>query len=364
MVTALCAPIPAADSQGRPQATQVVDGAVVPAQRVPPPTLDIYFIDTEGGQATLFVSPTGQTLLFDTGTGGDNGRDADRIANIVKRAGVEQQLDHVIVSHYHGDHAGNAAELSKRFPIRHFYDHGGWTVEGQPNRRTAFDSYVPVREKAHVTVPRPGTKIPVTGFDFTVVSNAGELISAPVAGMPGSGAPNPLCRDFVPRVQDATPENAEAIGAIIRYGNFKLLDLSDLIWDMEKDLVCPNNLLGTVDVYHTSRHGTDWAGNPVMVHAVHPRVAVMNNGARKGGTASTFQIVRGSPGLVDFWQLHYSENVGKDTNSPEDLIANLEASPGHPGYSIKLSARTDGGFTITNERNGFTKEYPALKAKP
>jgi competence protein ComEC len=361
MAMALLVPIAPVHSHAQARATQVVNGAVVPAQRTPPPTLDIYSIDTEGGKATLFVSPTGQTLLFDTGTGGDNNRDADRISNLIKEVAVEQQLDHVIVSHYHGDHVGNAAELSRRFPIRHFYDHGGWTVEGQTNRRAAFDSYLTVRERAHATVPKPGTKIPVTGFDFTVVSNAGELITAAVGGLPGAGAPNPLCRDSVPRVQDATPENAEAVGALVKYGNFRLLDLSDLIWNMEKELVCPNNLLGSVDVYHTSRHGTDWAGNPVMVHAVRPRVAVMNNGARKGGTMSTFQIVRSSPGFLDFWQLHYSEDVNKETNSPADFIANLDATPGHPGHYIKLSARTDGSFTITNERNGFTKEYPAVK---
>jgi hypothetical protein len=208
-------------------------------------------------------------------------------------------------------------------------------------------------------VPKPGTRIPVTGFEFTVVSNAGELIAAPV---PGAGAPNPLCRDFVPRVQDATPENAEALGALIKYGSFRLLDLSDLIWNMEKELVCPNNLLGTVDVYHTSRHGTDWAGNPVMVHAVRPRAAIMNNAVRKGGTAGTFQIVRSSPGFLDFWQLHASENVSKETNSPDQFIANLDGTPGHPGHYLKLSAKMDGSFAITNGRNGFTKEYPATKA--
>src|SRR5262245_2891853 len=205
-------------SQAPGQATQVVNGAVVPAQRLPPTTLDIYSIDTEGGKATLFVSPTGQTLLFDTGTGGDNNRDADRITTLVRQVAVEQQLDHVIVSHYHGDHVGNAAELSKRLPIRHFYDHGGWTVEGQPNRRAAFDDDSAVSCTPAATLPQPGTKIPVTGFDFTVVSNAGELITTPVAGMPGAGAPNPRCRDFVPRVQDATPENAEAIGAVVKFG--------------------------------------------------------------------------------------------------------------------------------------------------
>ena len=363
MAMALLASIAAVRTQGQTQATQVVNGAVVPAQRTPPPTLDLYVIDTEGGKAVLYVSPTGQTLLFDTGTGGDNNRDADRITNLIKDVAVEQQLDHVIVSHYHGDHVGNAAELSKRIPVRHFYDHGGWTVEGAPTRRAAFDTWAAVRPTTHVTVPRPGTKIPVTGFDFTIVSNAGELIASPVPGMPGAGAPNPLCREFVPRVQDATPENAEALGAVVKYGNFRIVDLSDLIWNMEKELVCPNNLLGTADVYFTSRHGTDWAGNPVMVHAVRARAAIMNNSPRKGGTAETFKIVRSTPGFLDFWQIHYSENVSKETNSPEQFIANMDATPptNHPAHYIKLSARTDGSFTITNGRTGFTKEYPAVK---
>ena len=131
-------------------ATLVCASAVLFAQRKPPSTLDIYFIDTEGGQATLFVTPAGETLLFDTGTGGDNNRDADRIMNIVKQVAVEQQLDQVIVSHYHGDHVGNAAELSRRVPIRHFWDHGGWTVEGQPNRRAAFDTSRPGKRQIDV----------------------------------------------------------------------------------------------------------------------------------------------------------------------------------------------------------------------
>jgi len=326
-------------------------------QRKPPSTLDIYFIDTEGGQATLFVTPAGETLLFDTGTGGDNNRDADRITNIIKQVAVEQQLDQVIVSHYHGDHVGNAAELSRRFPIKHFWDHGGWTVEGQPNRRAAFDSWAAVRNSANVTVPKPGARIPMTGLDVTFVSSAGEFITSPLAGMPGAGAANPLCKDFTPRVQDATPENAYALGAVIKYGSFRLLDLSDVIWNQEKELVCPRNLLGTVDVYHTSRHGTDFAGSAALVHAIRPRIAIMNNGANKGGTKGTFEIVRSSPGIEDFWQLHSSMTDGKDMNSPEQFIATLESQPGHAGHYLKLSARTDGSFTVTNERTGYTKEY-------
>jgi len=324
-------------------------------------TLDIYYADTEGGKSVLFVSPTGETLMFDTGTGGDSNRDLDRILAVIKAANLPiQQLDHVIVSHYHGDHAGNAAGLAEKLPIRNFYDHGGWTVELQPNRSAAFNAYRPIREKAHVSVPNPGTKIPIKGFDVTVVANAGELISTAVAGMPGAGAPNSLCSQSVAKVQDATPENYYALGTVIRYGNFRMLDLADLTWNQEKALVCPNNLLGTnFDVYNTTRHGTDFAGNPVLVHAARPKIAVMNNSAMKGGTPDTFKIVRSSPGLMDFWQLHYSENVGRETNSPDEFIANIEATPpNHPAHFIKLSARTDGSFTVTNERTGFSKQYP------
>jgi len=327
--------------------------------------LDIYYIDTEGGKAVLFVSPTGETLLYDTGTGGDANRDLDRIMAVIKTANLAiQQLDHVIVSHYHGDHAGNAAALADKLPIRNYYDHGGWTVELQTNRAAAFNAYRPIREKAHVTVPKPGGKIPITGFEVTVVANAGELITSPLSGMPGAGAPNPLCREFAPKAQDPTPENYYAMGTVIKYGNFKMLDLSDLTWNQEKELVCPNNLLGTnFDVYNTTRHGTDFAGTPVLVHAARPRVAVMNNSPTKGGTPDTFKIVKSSPGLLDFWQLHYSENVGREINSPDLLIANMDSTPtNHPAHFIKLSARTDGSFTVTNERTGFSKEYPALKA--
>src|SRR5437867_13055410 len=179
--------------------------AVVPMQRPQAQDrrpLDIYYVDTEGGKAVLLVSPTGETLLYDTGTGGDSNRDLDRVLAVIKVANLPiEQLDHVIVSHYHGDHAGNAAALADKLPIRNFYDHGGWTVELQSNRSTAFNAYRPIRDKAHVTVPKPGAKIPITGFDVTVVANAGEIITSAVSGMPGAGTPNPQCRQFVPKIQ-------------------------------------------------------------------------------------------------------------------------------------------------------------------
>jgi competence protein ComEC len=331
--------------------------------------LDIYFLDTEGGQATLFVSPSGQSMLVDTGFPGNQGmpqtgaastppitRDADRITTVLKLTNVTV-LDYVVVTHYHGDHAGNAAELASRIPIRHFIDHGPYTVELQPNRSGAFVSYQPVREKAHAITAKPGDRIPIAGLDVQVMSSAGELITKPMEGAPGAGAPNPLCRDAKLKDQDPTPENFESVGVVVRYNNFRLLDLADLTWNQEHELVCPNNLIGAFDVFHTTRHGDPHAGAPQLVHAIHARVAVMNNGERKGGDPEYWQIVRTAPGLQDFWQLHRSAAGGADHNSPEQFLANVnEVDHGH---YIKMSVRPDGSFTMTNERNGFTKNYPA-----
>jgi len=349
-------------ARAQTQTTAVVNGQVVPVHGPAPTTLDVYYVDTEGGKAVLFVAPSGETLLLDTGTGGDNNRDIERLMAVIKAANLQQnQLDYVIVSHYHGDHSGNLAELAARIPIRRLYDHGPWAVQGSTT--PAFASYVAARERLHVETPKPGTKIPITGLDVIVVSNASELLTKPVLGMRGAGTPNPLCKDFGPRVQDSTPENYEVLGTVIRFGKFAMLDLADLTWNQEKQLVCPINLLGTnFDVYNTTRHGTDWAGSPVLVHAARPRIAVMNNGPRKGGTLGTFETLRGSPGFQDVWQLHFSENVPKEVNAPEPFIANLDSSPtSHAASYFKLSARKDGSFTMTNQRTGFTKEYPAPK---
>lgn len=323
------------------------------SQQKPPgqKSLDIYFIDTEGGQATLFVPPSGQSLLMDTGTGGDGGKQADRISAALKEAGV-QQLDYVIVSHYHGDHVGNAAELANRLPIRHFIDHGAYSVELQPNRSAAFVAYLQVRQKAHASVAEPGEKIPVAGLDVTVVSSAGDLLKT---ALPGAGSPNPTCREFTPKDQDPTPENYESVGIVVQFGKFRLLDLADLTWNQENELVCPNNLLGTFDVYHTTRHGTEWSGSPELVHGARARVAVMNNGPKKGGTVEAWGIIHSTPGFQDLWQLHYSELVDKDHNPKDDFVANLNETD--HGYAFKMSVRPDGSFAMKNERNGFTKEY-------
>lgn len=341
----------------------VLLGPVAGAQSQGQNTTDIYFIDTEGGQATLVISPTRgilgtrETLLLDAGNLNPPGRDAERIVAAMKDAGVEW-IDQLVVTHYHGDHVGGVAALADKVPIRRVLDPGPYTPEQNGNREAGFLSYLPIRQNAPVAIAKAGTKVAVAGLEVHIVSSAGELITSPLPGVRRSA--NSLCANALRKAQDATPNNYESIGVIVEFGRFRYLDLADLTWNQEVDLVCPGNLLGTVGVYRTSRHGGDYSGAQALVHSVRPRIAIMNNNPTKGGTPDTFRIVKSAPGIEDFWQLHYSDNVSKEVNSAEQFIANFTGQDG--GHYIKLSARSDGSFRVTNGRNGFSKEYPAAAA--
>ena len=322
-------------------------------------TLDIYILDTEGGESVLYIAPTGEAMLFDTG-GGDaaaNERDFKRILSLVEETKIPV-LDYVIISHNHRDHVGNAANLAN-LPIRNirqFLDHGPYTTELQPLQRESFVRYLEIRNLAKARKAEPGETFSFGAVNVHVVASSAEVITEP---LPGAGAPNALCANHAPKLDVRGVENDEVVAIEVRYGNFSFLELSDMTWNFEQRLVCPDNLLGTVDVYHTSGHGDRWGSNPVMVHAVQPRVAVMNNAAVKGGHADTFMTLRNSPGLQDVWQTHFStQNAAESDNSPEQFIANLDDSPGHVGHYIKFSVRPDGSFTVTNSRNGFSKDYP------
>jgi competence protein ComEC len=312
--------------------------------------LAIYFIDVEGGQATLFVTPSGQSVLVDTGWPGD--RDASRIAAVAKEAGVSQ-IDDLLITHYHIDHVGGAPTLASKIPIRNFFDHGQ-TVEHDADGQKLYDDYQKVAGSAgaHHTVVTPGFKLPVQGLDWTIVSAAGKMIPH---SLPGAGQPNPSCASFKKEDVDIT-ENARSAGSIITFGKLRIADLGDLTWNKEGDLVCPVNKLGTVDIFIVSHHGLDISNSPALVHALHPRVAIMDNGATKGGTVPAWTTIHASPGIEDLWQLHYSEVGGHAHNSAADVIANPTASPDSAFY-LKVTAHADGHFEVTNQRNGFTKKY-------
>ncbi len=311
-------------------------------------TLDVYFVDVEGGQATLIVSPSGQSLLVDTGWPDFNGRDADRIVTAAKLAGLKQ-IDYLVVTHYHTDHVGGVPQLAGRIPIRNFIDHGP-SVETGKEAEDLFQAYERVRAKGNHILAKPGDKIPIRGLDVTILTAAGNAITKP---LPGAGAPNPLCATAILKEIDPS-ENAQSVGILIAYGKFRMIDLGDLTWNKERDLVCPNNRVGTVDVYLSSHHGLNQSGSPVIVHALHPRVAIMNNGATKGGSPEAWKTINNSPDLADLWQLHYAEAGGDSNNTSEQHIANRHDD----GDWIKLSADSNGQFTVTNSRNGNTKAYP------
>ena len=339
-------------------------------------TFDIYSIDVEGGGATLFVSPSGASALVDTGYQ-SNGRDADRIVAAAKDAGLTQ-IDYVITSHYHGDHMGGLTELAARFPIRHLVDHGPNSTP-QSSGTPFIQGYLDLASKVPRTSVKAGDKLPMTGLDWLIVASDGTLLSKP---LPGAGRPNPACAGFQ-KQEETNFEDFHSVGSLVTFGKFRIAHLADLTVNYEYQLMCPNNPLGTVDVWVVSNHGQPRSGSAVLAHGLQPRVALMNNAARKGGVPDVMRIIYTIPGLEDLWQLHFSLLGGQSYAVPGMFIANmldeqpasvpvaplapaplgatLPPPPAHNGQAfwIKVSAQEDGTFTVTNSRNGFVKTYRA-----
>jgi competence protein ComEC len=281
-------------------------------------TLTIYYIDTEGGQSTLFVGPGGDSLLVDTGNAGD--RDLGRIAETLRTAGVTS-IDHLWTTHYHGDHVGALFEVAKQFPVGHFYDHG----KPHPSDRIVSAQFLSTYEtlsSGKRTIVKAGDKVKMTGLDITAVASANQFIRA---DLPGGGTRNASCASVKPKDESAypDPDNGESAGFVLTYGRFRTIDLGDLTWNGELDLMCPTNRIGTVDLYLTSHHGLEKSGSPALVQALRPRVVVMNNGTRKGGTPEVFAALQETVGIDDLWQLHWSYNAGLE-NAPARFIANVD----------------------------------------
>ena len=318
--------------------------------------LRVYFVDVEGGQATLFVTPAGRSLLIDTGWPGNNYRDADRIAVAAKLAGLKR-IDYVLITHFHVDHVGGVPQLVERIPVGTFIDHG-------PNRELDKD----VTEKGYAEyqkvlatgkykhiVARPGDTLPIAGLKATVISADGSLIGK---ALPGAGEANPFCKDSETRPADVT-ENGRSVGVEISFGRLKLLDLGDLTWDKEMELMCPVNKVGHVDVLIVSHHGWHQSSSPALVDALHARVAIMDNGAKKGGSTPTLQTFAKAPGLETLWQLHFSDEGGDANNTGAEYIANPQGADN--GNFIELSGASDGSFDVLNSRTSATKHYAAIR---
>ena len=340
-------------------------------------TLDIYVVDVEGGNAVLFVAPSGESVLIDSGNGSAGAvRDAERILAAAKDAGVTK-IDHLITTHYHGDHIGGLAELAARIPIMEFVDHGPNT---QPNANTdAFlqGGYRDLYTKTKHTVAKPGDKLPVAGLDWRVVTSATQVIQTPLQG---SAIPNNYCAGFTPQPGVNLTEDDQSLGSVITFGKFRTIHLGDLTLNRQFDLMCPMNRIGTIDLLLAARHGN--VNAEFLVNAINPRVVITNNGTRKGAQPEAMKIFFAAPRVESIWQIHFSQLAGQEYTVPGTFIANafdqpLESMPISPfppvqgqqaspapehngrAYYLKVSAQQDGTFTVTNTRNSFSKTYKA-----
>jgi len=310
----------------------------------------IYSIDVEGGQATLIVAPSGASLLVDTGWPGSNGRDAERIQAAMKDAGISQ-IDKVLITHFHTDHVGGVPELVKHVEVGEFFDHGVNREDSDITRKDTA-AYLKAIEGKPRRVLRPGDTVEIPGLTINVLTADGEHVSS----IPGiKPSLNSYCANEPKWDLDAT-ENPRSVGILIRFGSFDLLDLGDLTKPKEVALVCPNNPIGAVDLYVVTHHGFNQSSARAIVDAIHPRVAIMDNGAHKGGSPEAWQTVRQSPGLEDLYMLHTAEDSDAAHNSSEALIANPKGDG--DGAWFKVVASKDGSFSVTNSRTGQTKNYP------
>jgi competence protein ComEC len=346
------------------------------AQTKPTTPLQVWVVDVEGGKAALYVTPTGQTAIVDTGFPG--ARDLDRIMAAIADAGVKQ-IDYLVSTHYHVDHIGNVVELSKRIPIGTFVDHGP-TVEGPdvpqvapgpdglPVTKTREQvegfqaAYAELYGKAKHLVVKPGDRLPITGVDWRIVTSAGKVLKSPP--LAGGGKPNGYCTNFTPMAGSAglsDPDDAQSVGSVIALGQFRALDLADLWRTKEIELMCPNNPIGTVDVYFATGHGSVAAGSLPLVHALQPRVTIMQNGTRKGGAPGPMQTILSSPGLEALWQMHWSYNALLEQNSPGLFVANLDDLPTIAGV---LTAPPRGGGPGAGARGNAPAGAPPAAAAP
>jgi beta-lactamase superfamily II metal-dependent hydrolase len=343
-----------------------IAGAAAPQQ------LQIYFIDVEGGQSTLIVTPAREVLLIDAGFAGEGGitsvpgtdpakaRDPGRIIAAMRDAGVSR-IDYLMVTHFHRDHIGGIPEIAQLVRVNAFVDHGSAYPPEQRARPesldlldvAAYDRYVQVRTKGRHLQPKPGDHLPLKGVDTVVVSADRATLRQP---LPGAGGPNPSCRPSPLTPTNPMDENPRSTGIVMQFGKFRFLDIGDLNSQPLYDLVCPADLIGPVDVYLVAHHGNSTVADPATLAAFRPRVAVVNNAPRKGGRLALLQMLR-QAGDVESWQLHISGEGGED-NAPPERIANLDDAS---AYWLKVTARDDGSFTITNARNGEVTEHGARR---
>lgn len=323
--------------------------------------LEIRWVDTEGGAATLIVTPAGESILIDCGNPGS--RDANRIHETAKKAGLKA-IDHLIITHWHTDHYGGTEKLAKLIPIKNFYDHGipEKLSEDPVNFPTLIRAYKNASGGKSKAL-KPGDEVKVMqvaespAVKLLCICGKGELIAAP-----RNAKDNALTKEHKAKAPDPT-DNARSLGFILSFGEWRFLDLGDLTWNVEATLVTPQDRIGTVDVYQVTHHGLDSSNNPVLIKTVNPRVAICNNGPRKGGHPTVLQTLKRLPDMQGLFQLHRNLGATEMENTTPDRIAN-DSRKKEAGLGILLAVEPDAkSYTVTLEKTGKAFKFQTRTAK-
>lgn len=338
--------------------------------------LQMVSIDVEGGGGTLFVTPDGKSLLIDTGNPdvsratGDH-PSSERIVAAANALGVKK-IDYLLTTHYHGDHIGGFEGLLKRMPVGTVIDHGEnreTKASPAPNApeidmknpppgssEFGYRHYLELIGKRPHIVARPGQVFHIGGMTVTIVMADAQPIAKP---LPGAGEANPSCAGMESMANNGGEENARSTASVISWGKTRIAAFGDLTWDREKDLFCPTDRVGKVDVYLATHHGTGLSGSPAAVNALAPVVAIVGNSARKGADAERMKTIKASPRIQGVWQLH-TTTVAADINGPAEMIANESTDQTKDKFfGLRLRIQKNGEITVINERNGFNKTYGA-----
>jgi beta-lactamase superfamily II metal-dependent hydrolase len=319
-----------------------------------PRDLDIYFVDTDGGAATLIVTPSGESVLIDCGNPG--ARDAERIHRTATEQAGLKAIDHLVITHWHSDHYGGVNRLAQLMPIKRYYDRGipAKLADDPKNFPLLIQAY---KKAAHgkATLLKPGDKIalkqPDKGPALRLLCLCGQ--SEVIAEKKGA-APNAIAREHKPRAEDKS-DNAKSLGFLLSYGGFRFLDLGDLTWNIEYKLVHPSDRIGPIDVYQVTHHGLDTSNNPVLMRTVRPRVAIFNNGPRKGCNPRVTAALRRIPEVKAICQMHRNLDAAASENTSPDLIANKQKTGGE---GIKVSVAPDGRtYVVTVGSKGKPRRF-------